>query len=266
MARRICLVTGASAGIGQAIARVFAERGYDLALSARREDRLKALAQELNDTWGAQCHTIVADLTDPNAPQRIVQWLYTDGHHVDALVNNAGYGLQGGYLASSWREHAAFMQVMVTAPLELIHLLLPAMQARGFGRIMNVASLAGLLPGVQGATLYGAAKAFLIKTSQALNLENATTGVHVSALCPGFTFTEFHDVNGMRDQVSTLPNWLWQDAKTVAQLGYEGLESNHAIVVSGTANKAIAGLSKLIPDTLALSLMKTQLHKFRRSD
>jgi short-subunit dehydrogenase len=264
MARRLCLVTGASAGIGQAIARVFAERGYDLALTARRADRLESLAKELTDTWGAQCVTIAADLADPTAPQTIVKALEPGGHQVDALVNNAGYGLQGGYLASSWAEHGAFMQVMVNAPLELIHRLLPGMQARGFGRIMNVASLAGLVPGAPGATLYGAAKAFLIKTSQALNLENTTTGVQVSALCPGFTVSEFHDVNGMREQVSTMPKWMWQDAKTVAEIGYDGLEANRAIVVSGAANQAIAAFAKLIPDQLALTLMKTQAHKFRR--
>jgi uncharacterized protein len=266
MARRLCLVTGASAGIGAEFARLYAERGYDLALTARRADRLDALAKEISDKWGAKCLTISADLADRSAPKTIIDAIESQGRHVDALVNNAGYGLQGNYLASSWEEHAAFMQVLVEAPLELAHRLLPGMQARRFGRIINVASLAGHVPGSAGATLYGASKAFLIKFSQSLNLENQTTGVHVSALCPGFTHSEFHDVNGMRDQISTLPSWMWLDARTVVEIGFDGVEANQAVVVSGKVNKTIAAIAKLLPDSLALGLMKSQMSKFRRAD
>jgi uncharacterized protein len=266
MARRLCLVTGASAGIGLEFARLYAERGYDLALTARRADRLEGLAKELTDKWGATCLTISADLADRSAPKTIIDAITAQGRHVDALVNNAGYGLQGSYLASSWEDHAAFMQVLVEAPLELAHRLLPGMQERRFGRIINVASLAGHVPGSAGATLYGASKSFLIKFSQSLNLENQTTGVHVSALCPGFTYSEFHDVSGMRDQVSTMPKWMWLDARTVVEIGFDGVEANKAVVVSGGANKTIAALAKLIPDGLALTLMKSQMSKFRRAD
>jgi uncharacterized protein len=266
MARRLCLVTGASAGIGTAFARLYAERGYDLALTARRGDRLAELAKELKDKWGATCLTISADLADRTAPKAIVDAIEAEGRHVDALINNAGYGLQGNFLASSWEDHAAFMQVLVEAPLELAYRLLPGMQERKFGRIVNVASLAGHVPGSAGATLYGASKSFLIKFSQSLNLENQTTGVHVSALCPGFTHSEFHDVNGMREQISTMPNWMWLDARTVVEMGFDGVEANKAVVVTGNANKAIAAIAKLLPDSLALGLMKSQMSKFRRAD
>jgi uncharacterized protein len=266
MARRLCLVTGASAGIGAEFARLFAERGYDLALTARRADRLEALAKELTNKWGASCLTISADLSDRAAPKNILDAIAAQGLQVDALVNNAGYGLQGNYLASSWADHAAFMQVLVEAPLELVHRVLPGMQARGFGRIINVASLAGHVPGAAGATLYGASKAFLIKFSQSLNLENLTTGVHVSALCPGFTVTEFHDVNGMREQISQMPKWMWQDARTVVEMGFDAAEANKAVQVTGGVNKTIAALAKLLPDAVAMGLMKSQLSKFRRAD
>jgi uncharacterized protein len=266
MARRLCLITGASAGIGEAFAHVYAERGYDLALTARRTERLEALAADLKQKWGATCLTISADLADRAAPKAIVDAIAAKGLHVDALVNNAGYGLQGNYLASSWEDHAAFMQVLVEAPLELTHRLLPGMQERKFGRIINVASLAGHVPGSAGATLYGASKAFLIKFSQSLNLENQSTGVNVSALCPGFTRSEFHDVNGMRDQINTMPSWMWLDARTVVEIGFNGVEANHAVVVSGGTNKAIAAFAKLLPDSIALGLMKSQMSKFRRAD
>lgn len=266
MARRLCLITGASAGIGEAFAHLYAERGYDLALTARRTDRLEALAAQITEKWGATCLTIAADLADRAAPQAIIDNIHAKGRHIDALVNNAGYGLQGHYLASSWEDHAAFMQVLVEAPLELAYKVLPGMQARHFGRIINVASLAGHVPGSAGATLYGASKAFLIKFSQSLNLENQSTGVHVSALCPGFTRSEFHDVNGMRAQTDTMPSWMWLDARTVVEIGFDGVEANQAVVVSGGANKAIAAFAKLLPDNIALALMKTQMSKFRRAD
>lgn len=266
MARRLCLITGASAGIGAEFARLYAERGYDLALTARRTDRLEALASELKAKWGATCIIISADLADRAAPAAIIDAITNQGRHVDALINNAGYGLQGGYLSSSWADHAAFMQVLVEAPLELVHLLLPAMQERRFGRIINVASLAGHVPSSAGATLYGAAKAFLIKFSQALNLENQSTGVHVSALCPGFTRSEFHDVNGMREAISQLPEFMWLSAREVVEIGFDGVEANKAVVVSGKVNKAIAAFAKLVPDGLALGLMKSQMSKFRRAD
>jgi short-subunit dehydrogenase len=266
MARRLCLITGASAGIGAEFARIYAERGYDLALTARRTDRLDTLASELKQKWGAKCLVISADLAQRTAPQTIIDAIEAQGRHVDALVNNAGYGLQGSYLAFSWEDHAAFMQVLVEAPLELTHRLLGGMQARKFGRIINVASLAGHVPGSAGATLYGASKSFLIKFSQSLNLENQTSGVHVSALCPGFTFSEFHDVSGMREQVSAMPKWMWQDARTVVEIGFDGVEANQAVVVTGGANKAIAAFAKLLPDGLALSLMKSQMSKFRRAE
>jgi uncharacterized protein len=266
MARRLCLITGASAGIGAEFARLYAERGYDLALTARRTDRLDALGKELSEKWGATCLTISADLADRAAPEAIIAQIEGQGRHVDALVNNAGYGLQGNYLASSWEQHRDFMQVLVEAPLELAHRLLTGMQARKFGRIINVASLAGHVPGSAGATLYGASKAFLIKFSQSLNLENQTTGVHISALCPGFTRSEFHDVNGMREQINQMPNWMWLDARAVVEIGFDGVEANQAVVVSGGVNKTIAAVAKLLPDSIALGLMKSQMSKFRRAD
>jgi short-subunit dehydrogenase len=187
MERRLALVTGASAGIGAAFVRIFASRGYDLMLTARRADRLAALAEEIRLRHGVETLTLAADLAEAETPGRILDHLTAHGRGVDALVNNAGYGLSGTYAETGWAEQAAFLQVMVTAPCELAHRVLPGMQARGFGRIVNVASLAGLIPGAAGHTLYAASKAFLVKASQSLHLEAAAPGVHVTALCPGFT-------------------------------------------------------------------------------
>lgn len=265
MDRRLALVTGASAGIGAAFARIFASHGYDVALTARRQDRLDALAEEIRLRYGVETLTVAADLAEVEAPGQIVDHLTAHGRTADALVNNAGYGLGGSYADTRWEDQRAFIQVMVTAPCELAHRLLPGMLQRRFGRIVNVASLAGLIPGSAGHTLYGAAKAFLIKASQSLHLEGGADGVHVTALCPGMTYSEFHDVSGTRAQVTaSVPAWMWMGADEVAAAGYEAVEANRPISVPGAPNKAIAALAKALPDDWALALIASQGARFRR--
>ena len=265
MDRRLALVTGASAGIGAAFARILASHGYDVALTARRADRLEKLAEEISLRYGVETLTVTADLAEPEAPGHILDHLTAHGRTVDALVNNAGYGLAGSYGDTRWEDQKAFIQVMMTAPAELAHRVLPGMAHRRFGRIVNVASLAGLVPGSAGHTLYGATKAFLVKFSQSLHLEAENQGVHVTALCPGFTYSEFHDVNGTRAQLTaSTPPWLWLGADEVAAAGYEAVEANRPICVPGAPNKAIAAFSKLIPDDWALALMASQGPRFRK--
>ncbi|WP_309605078.1 SDR family oxidoreductase [Phenylobacterium sp.] len=265
MDRRLALVTGASAGIGAAFARILASHGYDVALTARRAERLEKLAEEISLRYGVETLTVVADLAEPRAPGQILDHLTAHGRTVDALVNNAGYGLAGSYADTRWEDQRAFIQVMMTAPAELAHRVLPGMIQRRFGRIVNVASLAGLVPGSAGHTLYGATKSFLVRFSQSLHLETQAHGVHVSALCPGFTFSEFHDVNGTREQISrSTPPWLWLGADEVAAAGYEAVEANRPVCVPGAPNKAIAAVAKLIPDDWALALMAWQGPRFRK--
>jgi len=265
MDRRLALVTGASAGIGAAFARIYASHGYDVALSARRPDRLERLAEEISLRYGVETLTVAADLAQPTAPAAILDHLAAHGRTVDALVNNAGYGLPGLYADTRWEDQQAFLQVMLHAPSELAHRVLPGMVERRFGRIVNVASLAGLIPGSAGHTLYGATKAYLVRFSQSLHLENLATGVQVSALCPGFTYSEFHDVNATRDLVSrSTPPWLWLGADEVAAAGYEAVEANRPVCVPGAPNKAIAALAKLLPDEWVLALMATQGRRFRK--
>ena len=265
MVRRLALVTGASAGIGAAFARIYASHGYDVALTARRADRLEALAGEIRLRFGVEALTLSADLAEPGATDAILADIAGHGRVVDALINNAGYGLPGAYADSDWPAQRDMLQVMLVAPCELIHKLLPGMIERKFGRIVNVASLAGLVPGAAGHTQYAATKSFLVKFSQSLHLENLANGVHVSALCPGFTFSEFHDVNGTRQQASqSTPDWLWLGADEVAAGGYEAAEANRPICITGVPNKAIAAVAKLLPDDWALALMASQGSRFRK--
>jgi len=263
--RRTVLVTGASAGIGAAIARVFAAHGFDLVLTARREDRLQALADELRRTCRRQVHVIAADLADPAAPARIHDEVTKAGITVDALINNAGYGMTGGFLDSTWDRHRDFVQVMVTAVADLCHRFLPGMISRRRGWIINVASVAGLIPGSAGHTLYGAAKALLVKFSQSLGLEMMRHDVHVTALCPGFTYSEFHDVNGMRPQVSHLPGWMWMDADTVARQAYEAVMRGDLVYVNGRVNRALVLLARYMPEWIVNRVLKRVARKFRRT-
>ena len=265
MTRRLCLVTGASAGIGAAFAKIYAAHGYDIALTARRADRLEAMAAEIRMRHGVETLVIPADLAQPGAVDQILAEIESHGRVVDALVNNAGYGVPGRYAETRWDQQAAFLQVLLVAVCELTHKVFPGMMERRFGRIVNVASLAGLAPGTAGATLYGASKAFLVRFSQSLHLEGQEAGVHVSALCPGFTFSEFHDVTGTREQVAkNIPPWMWMGADEVAASGYEATEANRAICVPGAPNKTLAALAKLIPDDWALALIAREQGRFRK--
>ncbi|HEU4665602.1 MAG TPA: SDR family oxidoreductase [Dokdonella sp.] len=259
------LVTGASAGIGAEFARQLAATGRGLVLTARRAERLEALAAELRERRAIDVVCVPADLADPRAPALLFEECTRRGLAIDVLVNNAGYGVTGSFLSRPWRTHADFIQVLMTAPVELCHLFLPAMRERGRGRIVNVASLAGLVPAPAGHTLYAASKAYLIKFSQALSLENRTYGVHVLASCPGFTYSEFHDVTGTREQMKGMPGWLWLDADEVVRDALAAVERGDSIRVHGRVNRAIKMLVKLLPDRLGERLVAGGGKNFRDS-
>lgn len=262
--KRRMLITGASAGIGAACAREWAARGWNLVLVARREDRLQALAEELAEKYQCEVALLLADLADPLAPSQIAETLEERNLAVDGLINNAGYGVPGSLMSVPWSTHADFLRVLLWAPTELCYRLLPGMLERGYGRIINVASLAGLVPGTAGHTLYGASKSYLIRVSQSLAQEVRAQGVHVTALCPGFTYSEFHDVNGMRETVSTMPGYMWMDAATVAEQAYAASERGDIVYVNGRFNKMVRTLVKLLPESLALRLVARQSRRFRR--
>jgi uncharacterized protein len=265
-ARPLSLITGASAGIGAAFARALAAQGHDVVLTARRTDRLASLAAELHATHGAQATVLTSDLADPHASEQLCRELDQRGLKVDWLINNAGYGVPGRFDANDWNTHADFLRVLVTAPTELAWRLIGGMRERGYGRIVNVASLAGHVPGSAGHTLYAASKAYMIKFSQSLALENQTAGVHVCALCPGFTRSEFHDVTGTRTLVNKMPGFMWQNAEDVVQEGIKAVERGDAVHVTGRFNRTVKSVFKLMPDKWALSMSARQSRRYRAQD
>jgi short-subunit dehydrogenase len=259
---RTALVTGASAGLGAAYARGLSARGADLILTARREDRLNALAEELRGA-GRRVQVIPADLSRPEAPAELMA---AAERPVDILVNNAGFGLPGTYAGTPWEAQRDFIQLMLTSCAELAHHANASMHERRWGRIVNVASLAGIVPGSAGHTLYGAAKAFLISFSQSLAAEGEAAGVRAQACCPGFTYTEFHDVNGTREEAKSLPRALWMEADAVAEGSLRALEGGPVTYVPGGVNKAIARAARVIGPEAAGALFAKQSRKFRRTD
>jgi short-subunit dehydrogenase len=263
--KRTALITGASSGIGEAFADVFAAAGFDLVLTARRADRLQAVAERLAGQHGIRAATIVADMARPDAPAAITGEIAARGLTIDALVNNAGYGVPGLFVASPWERHQAMLQVMVVGLAELTYRLLPGMIDRRYGRIINVASLAGLAPAPAGHTLYPASKALVIKFSEALAHEVRGHHVHVTALCPGFTMSEFHDVTGTRDKVSQLPAWMWMDAATVARQGFDAVMAGTAMYVNGRVNRTIALLCRIVPMSVVRAVGRRLGRSYRKT-
>jgi len=261
------LVTGASAGIGAEFCRQLAAQGYQLVLVARRADKLQAIADELRNSHGANSLIITADLSKNEACQEIVKRLEDENVHIEYLVNNAGYGLPGSFHVPEWQEHTDFIQVMMTVVCELTYRLLPGMQERGRGFIVNVASVAGLVSSSAGHTLYGASKSFLIKFSQSLALENASKGVKVSALCPGFTYSEFHDVNKTREMISQLPDYLWLDAADVVEDTLKAMSAENVdpVVIPGRQYKFIVFTNRYLPWLAKILTRRNEKH-FRVTD
>ncbi len=261
---KTALVTGASSGIGKAFAELLAARGYGLVLTARRRDRLDELAGRLAAQHGIPTHVIVDDLAEPDAPSRIAGAVRDLGLHIDVLINNAGYGVPGSFVNVAWSDHQRFIQIMMTAVCDLTYRLLPAMLDRGWGRVINIASVAGMVPAPAGHTLYGASKAFVIRFSEALAAENAAKGVHVTAVCPGFTYSEFHDVTGTRQQMKSVPAMMWLDANDVAREGYDAVMRGDAVIVNGRIYRLMLWLLGVVPRGLVKAISSAAGRRYRK--
>ena len=262
---RTALITGASSGIGAAFAEVFAAEGFDLVLTARRADRLASVAQLIQQSHSRRVEVIVADLSERGAAASLCDEVARRNLAIDVLINNAGYGISGTFVDSPWERHAAMLQVMVVALAELTHRLLPAMIRRRYGRILNVASLAALVPGPPGHTLYAASKALVVKFSESLAGEVLRHGIHVTALCPGFTRSEFHDVTGTRDMMNRLPSWLWMDAGIVAREGFDAVMAGKPVHVPGWINKGVATSARHLPASVVRAVGRRAAPRYRKS-
>lgn len=242
---RTVLITGASAGLGASFANVFAKNGFNVVLTARRKERLEELASKIQKEYGVATTSIAVDLADPAGPQYIFDECEKQGIAVDALVNNAGLAIPGFYQETEWEKHSDFLQLMITAPSQLSYLFEPGMVKRGFGRIINVSSFVGQITPTGSYTLYGAAKSFLIKFSQAHAEELKGTGVKVLALCPGFFKSELHDEADETDITSQLPARMFLDVDKVAEEGYDKvMNSDEVVYINGRIYQLMGNLER----------------------
>lgn len=244
MAKEIVLITGATAGIGLELARCFARGGSDLVLVARREERLREIADGLSREHGVNCREIVEDLGDAAGAERLVERLERDGIAIDVLVNNAGAGTLGKFVEQSLDTQLGPIQLNVASLVELTHRLLPGMRERRRGGILNVASTAAFQPGPNMAVYY-ATKAFVLCFSEGLREELRGSGVRVSCLCPGPTRTEFAGKAGMTHLAIFRKGAMPADA--VARAGYDGFRRGKTIVVPGLRNKIGVFAVRLFP-------------------
>jgi short-subunit dehydrogenase len=238
------LITGASSGIGRALAALFARDGYALVLVSRRATALEALAAELSRTHGVAVHVVPTDLADPGGPQQLYAELQRLGLTVDVLVNNAGFGLQGAFAALPLSRQLQMVHLNVTALTTLTHLLLPPMLERRRGGILNVGSTAGFQPGPFMAVYY-ATKAYAVSFSEALADELAGSGVRVSCLAPGPTATGFAAAAGATE--SRLFKGSTMRVEDVARIGYDGWQRGAPLVIAGTRNRLGALLVRVAP-------------------
>lgn len=247
------LVTGASMGIGVDLAECFAADGYDLVLTARTENALRDVGDRLAVAHNVKVSAIPCDLGIQGAGANLAREIAGRGLKVDALVNNAGYGIAGGFRGSDLSVQLGMIDLNVRALVELTHIYWPGMLAAKRGGVLNVASTAAFQPGPLMA-IYYASKAFVLSFSEALWKEASGTGVHVSCLCPGPTASNFRQRAGTgTTRLSRMG--VPMSAAAVAKLGYRGFRENRRVVITGAQNRVLAGIVPFLPRRSVLSLV-----------
>jgi short-subunit dehydrogenase len=248
------LVTGASSGIGAAIAAELASRGYSLALVARREERLRSLAAELASDHGIDADVIACDLADPAERDRLMDELMAGGRAVELLVNNAGFGHQADFAPSPRERMIEMVRLNVEAVVDLTSRFLGPMVEKGRGAVINIASTAAFQP-LPGSAVYAASKAFVLSFSEAIRTELRGSGVTVTAVCPGPVKTEFTEVAGVGGVEERTPGAVWMTAEEIARHAVDGAERDRRVVVPGTLNRAAALAGQHSPRAVALPLI-----------
>jgi short-subunit dehydrogenase len=248
----VVVVTGASSGIGEQIAREFARRGYRLVLVARRADRLQELAEELDGL----AHVLPTDLSKRDERAALPDRVAALGLAADVLVNNAGLATVGPVAASNPQAELTLVEVDVAAVVDLCSRFVPGMVKRGRGAVLNVASVGAFGP-VPGQASYGAAKAFVLSYTQAMREELRGTGVTAATLCPGPVKTGFGESAGIPDEEAekSLPKFMWKDVDAVARIAVDGLASGRGVIVPGVRNRIASVVNHLLPRRLLLPLI-----------
>ena len=251
----VALVTGASSGIGEEIARDLAARGYSLALAARREDRLRELAAELEQAHGTVSEVIPADLEGTEGRDALVAAIERAGKQVTVLVNNAGFGSAADFVEADREKLLRMVRLNCEALTDMQARYLPRMVDAGAGAVINIASTASFQP-IPGTGVYAATKAFVLSLSEATHGELGGTGVTVTAVCPGPVRTEFPEAAGIPNAEARAPDFVWLEADHVAKAAVDGAAKGKRVVVPGLLNRAGALSGQHAPRSLILPLAK----------
>lgn len=247
------LITGASSGLGAEYARRLAARGADLVLVARDVDALDTIAGEIRGETGVAVEVLRADLLEPADRERTVARVTDPRHPIDVLVNNAGFGLPLDFVSNDIDDEARHLALHVEVPMRLTHAALGAMLARGSGRILNVASVAAFMP----RSTYGACKLWLVSFSRWANAVYADRGVTVTAVCPGFTHTNFHERLGLAPGEEGVAEWMWLDASTVVEQSLRHAARGRSVSIPTRRYRALAALAGWVPDRVTARLGMT---------
>lgn len=237
----IALITGATAGIGAQYARLLAKEGFDLILVARNKNRLASTAKSLNKEFGVKVEVLPADLTKPVQLEKVRKRLSDSKKPIEVLINNAGFGINKSFLVSDLSDEQGLLDVLVTAPMRLTHAVLPIMKERNSGTIVNVSSVASWIAGGS----YSAAKSYLTVLTESLHTELRPTKIKISALCPGFTRTEFHERGRMK--MSGLPNFMWLSAEEVVSKSWRDVNAGKVISIPGWQYLILSSISRFGP-------------------
>lgn len=244
---KTALITGASSGLGAEFARQLAAQGGDLVLVARDRAALDRVTEEVRARHDVEVEVLAADLLDADDRALVERRLADPERPIEVLVNNAGFGLSLEFARNDIEDEARHLALHVEVPMRLTHAALGPMLERGHGRIVNVASVAGFIP----RSSYGAVKGWLISFSRWANGRYAPEGVTVTAVCPGYTHTNFHERMGLAPGEEGVPAWMWLDARTVVAEGLRDAARGKAVSVPSLRYRVLVGLTKLLPPALA---------------
>lgn len=244
--KKWALVTGATAGIGESFTRLLAAAGFNLVLVARDEVRLNERAQGLKEKFGADSVVIVADLATESGCAKVEEFIAKN--EIEVLINNAGFGINKAFTMSDLAKEEEVLKVLVRTPMRLMHVALPAMKARNSGVVINVSSVASFIAG--GA--YSASKSYLTVLSESLHTELSATNVKVSALCPGFTRTEFHQRGRMK--MAGLPEFMWLNSDILVEKAWKDALAGKAVSIPGWQYKLLVGIISIVPRSIVRRL------------
>ena len=242
------LVTGATAGIGESFTRLLASEGFDLVLVARDKKRLQERANSLSKKYKIDVEVLQANLSLPVQLAKVMKRLSNPKKPIEVLINNAGFGIKDSFLSSNIADEILLMDVLAKAPMQLMHSVLPQMLNRDSGTIINVSSVASFIAG----GTYSAAKSYLTVHTESLHTELSKTKINISALCPGFTHTEFHQRGNMK--MSGLPNFMWLEADRVVADSWRAALAGRAICIPGWQYKTLSTIARFGPRPLVRKL------------